>query len=346
MALKPPVEVPQGAIRLNTDSQKLEFFAQDQWWQMATEVSSPIGVRAFCWGGYGAPGGTTATVNIIDFISIATGGNAVDFGDGTWAGSYTGATGTRTRGFVFGGYKVPGPQLSDPAPIDYIEIATQGNAADFGDMFTGQYGVGAVSNNVRAVAGGTYYQNNHIQYITTTSTGNAADFGDLTVARSYPAGAASPTRGLFAGGFVDQKDEIDYITIATTGNAVDFGNLVRGKWMQDGAVSSGIRAVFGNGNDGSSPFGWKDNRIDYVTIATTGNSTDFGDASTYMCPSGAQSSTRGVWFGGQKGPAGPAWITTIQKIEISTLGNPSEFGDLTLARGRQSGLSNGGGGLV
>ena len=34
---KPPIEVPQGAIRLNTDSQKLEFFAQDQWWEMATD---------------------------------------------------------------------------------------------------------------------------------------------------------------------------------------------------------------------------------------------------------------------------------------------------------------------
>ena len=42
MATKPPVEVPQGAIRLNTDSQKLEFFAQDQWWQMATDSTAPI----------------------------------------------------------------------------------------------------------------------------------------------------------------------------------------------------------------------------------------------------------------------------------------------------------------
>ena len=29
MSNQPPIEVPQGAIRLNTDSQKLEFFAQD-----------------------------------------------------------------------------------------------------------------------------------------------------------------------------------------------------------------------------------------------------------------------------------------------------------------------------
>ena len=40
MSNQPPIEVPQGAIRLNTDSQKLEFFAQDRWYEMATD--SPI----------------------------------------------------------------------------------------------------------------------------------------------------------------------------------------------------------------------------------------------------------------------------------------------------------------
>ena len=40
MALKPPVEVPQGAIRVNTDSQKIEFYAQDQWWEMATSQAA------------------------------------------------------------------------------------------------------------------------------------------------------------------------------------------------------------------------------------------------------------------------------------------------------------------
>ena len=38
MSNQPPIEVPQGAIRLNTDSQRLEFFAQDRWYEMATDV--------------------------------------------------------------------------------------------------------------------------------------------------------------------------------------------------------------------------------------------------------------------------------------------------------------------
>ena len=80
MALKPPVEVPQGAIRLNTDSQKLEFFAQDQWWQMATDVPTlEGGARGVFAGGY--TGGPATLYNNIEYITIPSAGNAADFGD-------------------------------------------------------------------------------------------------------------------------------------------------------------------------------------------------------------------------------------------------------------------------
>ena len=57
MSNQPPIEVPQGAIRLNTDSQKLEFFAQDRWYEFATD--SPIldgGGRGICIPGDGSSG--------------------------------------------------------------------------------------------------------------------------------------------------------------------------------------------------------------------------------------------------------------------------------------------------
>ena len=76
MALKPPVEVPQGAIRLNTDSQKLEFFAQDQWWEMATDVPTLDGGARGTWSG-----GHSPYLDTIDYVSIASAGNAVDFGN-------------------------------------------------------------------------------------------------------------------------------------------------------------------------------------------------------------------------------------------------------------------------
>ena len=94
MSNQPPIEVPQGAIRLNTDSQKLEFFAQDRWYEMATE--SPVlsgGVRGVFMTGYGP-----ADVNTIDYMPIATGGLAVDFGDDTISRRQAGGCSSRTRG--------------------------------------------------------------------------------------------------------------------------------------------------------------------------------------------------------------------------------------------------------
>ena len=76
MSNKPPIGVPQGAIRLNTDSQKLEFYAQDRWFEMETDVPTlDGGVRGL----HG--GGAASTINTIQFITMSTQGNAVNLGD-------------------------------------------------------------------------------------------------------------------------------------------------------------------------------------------------------------------------------------------------------------------------
>ena len=80
MALKPPVEVPQGAIRLNTDSQKLEFFAQGQWWEMATDVPTLNGGARGIFGSRMDNQPFTGNVTI-DSVIIASTGNAVNWGD-------------------------------------------------------------------------------------------------------------------------------------------------------------------------------------------------------------------------------------------------------------------------
>ena len=73
--------------------------------------------------------------------------------------------------------------------IDYITIATTGNATDFGDLSTNRYGLSACASSTRGVFGGgtlddvTLY--NTIEYITIASTGNTTDFGDLTLTRDY-----------------------------------------------------------------------------------------------------------------------------------------------------------------
>ena len=76
------VTTAQGSIRFNTDSQKLEFYAQDQWWEMvidtpalAVSSNSEAGARGV-FGGGGLP-----YSNVIDYINISSTGNALDFGD-------------------------------------------------------------------------------------------------------------------------------------------------------------------------------------------------------------------------------------------------------------------------
>ena len=126
--------------------------------------------------------------------------------------------------------------------IDYITIASAGNASDFGDLTTNRNGTGALSNSTRGVwgAGETPSTVNTMDYVTLATTGNAIDFGDmLTIRFNIPNdGCSSPTRGLWGGGATpSQSDTIQYITILTTGNAIDFGDCVAASHM--GAVSNG-----------------------------------------------------------------------------------------------------------
>ena len=73
------------------------------------------------------------------------------------------------------------------------------------------------------------------------------------------------------------------------------------------------------------------NEIQYVTIATLGNTTDFGDMSRpQIGVAGASSSTRMVFGGGYGNPlAGDGFKNLIEYITISSTGNSFDFGDLS-----------------
>ena len=84
--------------------------------------------------------------------------------------------------------------------------------------------------------------------------------------------------------------------------------------------------------------------MDFVTIATIGSATDFGDMLSNRwnnAADGASSSTRGVWGGGSDGSR----INTIQYIQIATQGDAVNFGDLQFASSNLAACSNGHGGL-
>ena len=82
--------------------------------------------------------------------------------------------------------------------VEYITIASTGNATDFGDLTESTYKTAGVSTNVRGVrtAGQTPSNNptTVIDYVTIASTGNALDFGDLGLGKKYM-GSSSDSHG-------------------------------------------------------------------------------------------------------------------------------------------------------
>ena len=81
---------------------------------------------------YGGAGGSDAAkTNSITYVTIATTGNTVDFGDRTVGVNNVAATSNSIRGVFIGGQGSP----TSENHIDYVTIATTGNAVDWGDSF-------------------------------------------------------------------------------------------------------------------------------------------------------------------------------------------------------------------
>jgi len=126
--------------------------------------------------------------NTIEYITIATTGDASDFGDLLFAVQAHAGTSDATRGIFAGGY-APSQSPTNVKTIQYITIATTGNAADFGDLTVSSRSMSACSNGTRAVIH-CGLNTNRMDYITIQTLGNAADFGDTTVSGQYMSGTS------------------------------------------------------------------------------------------------------------------------------------------------------------
>ena len=221
--------------------------------------------------------------------------------------------------------------------IQYFNIASSGNAADFGNLsVTRGFKLGSCGSSTRGTFGGGYSsgtRRDEIDYITHSSTGNATDFGNLSIARSYGSACANGTRGLYAGGINaagSYVNTVDYITIANTGNATDFGDMSGVNSGRLGSGNDATRAVFGGGLGGGAS-----NTIDYFTFASAGNATDFGNfLSTQADLQGCSDATR-IVFGGNAGGS-----NVLQYLTTQSAGNATDFGDLTVNLDGAAGVAN------
>lgn len=303
-------------------------------WSLTTQMQNRTGWPTFVADRALFAGGYSDTVagykNIIDFINIGTLGNATDFGDLTNAPYQPGALANTTRGIFAGGELGGDFSYARVNVIQYVTMATTGNAQDFGDLTAVNRGPAGSANDTRGLFSAGYTSSNVklnvIQYITIASTGNAIDFGDCTEAVRYPAAVSSTTRSVRGGGQEgadnNNSNVMDYVTIASTGNASDFGDLTEARSSLSGCASS-TRGLFmgGNGSGGNK------NIIDYITISSTGNAIDFGDltAATQLAQA-ASSKLRGVYAGGL------SETNVIEYVTIASTGNSQDFGDLTQSR--------------
>ena len=220
-------------------------------------------------------GGQPSHSNVIDLFTFASTGNAIDTGNLTSSRWLMGGGCSDSTRAIFTGGSTAGSPNPVVNTLDYITMASGGDAVDFGDQTTGRRMQASVNSSTRGVWAGGYSPfdgTNLIDYVTISSTGNALDFGDQTRANREGAGVCNSTRGVFMGGGTSgNRNIIDFITIATTGNATDFGDLLVER-VSHGCASSPLRGLTGGGLAPGNT-----NSIEYITIATTGNSLNFGD---------------------------------------------------------------------
>ena len=139
-----PSNCPSGSIRFNTDSAHLEYFDGLQWLEFEAfnnelGVSGALGNRGLFSSGY-IPGSPATYVNTIEYLTISTLGNTIDFGDLTAFRACLRACSNQVRAVFGGGYFTPSTTASGGTAdnrIDYITISSAGNAQDFGDLSSG-----------------------------------------------------------------------------------------------------------------------------------------------------------------------------------------------------------------
>ena len=343
-----PKEIPLGAMRFNSDSSKLEYWNGSAWFQIHTFTPNlDGGARGLFFFGFQ---NSAPEPKVIDYITISTQGNAIDFGDMSGATTFYGGVmgASNTRAIHAAGYRTSGSPNYASDEIQFVTFSSTGNSQDFGDLTEGaHYNPSGVSNNTRAIrCGGAVTPTtsiNILDYVTIASTGNAVDFGDMTRERRFATASNTPVRGFVSGGSDGgtKFSDSELITIASTGNSVTFGDV--GDEQQNsnnGVICSSTRAIMGGGSVPSHQ-----TTIKKFEMISLGTHQEFGDLSAiriYMA--GCSSPVRGVFGGGNAQPS-PAYLNTIEYINISTGGDAVDFGDRTIPGSYNSGASNGHGGL-
>ena len=329
-----------GTIRFNENLASLEFYTGVEWRVVNSYVDMGNSGRGIWAGGNTptTPNSANGVEKNMEFINLNTSGIFQDFGDLVIESRHTVAMSSRTRGLIKHGYDSPVGNVNN---IDYITIASAGNAIDFGDTTYAAWGAGTFSSSTVGIVGGGTGPLNTMCYVTIATTGDALDFGDLSDQYRHTIGYASPTRGIMGTGDSPtvMLSNFDAITIASTGNGIDFGDICYAARAVS-ACSNTTRGVWMGGYKNSPQGGMVITEIDNTTIASGGQAIKFGTLPTARSHSrSASTNTRAVNGGGNGS------IKNVDSIEFASGGSTVAFSELNLGRSSPGALSDSHGGL-
>ena len=299
----PGEEQSMDFINIATKGNSLSFGEMTEHQGLMDAASSST--RMVISGGYNSSFGGGAVTDI-QYVTMASAGNTIDFGDQTQVTYGTGASSSSTRALIMGGNRMP-------------------NNSPFNDGNDG---------------------NNTICTIEIATIGNAIDFGDLSARRGYPSACGDPVRMVLFGGYNNAVGSplglktSDTVIYASHGNGVDFGEASHGGSNKAGSNST--RGIWAGTSGGGNTY---TNIIYTVSIQTLGNSTDFGDRTYDYIGSAMSSQTRMVMSGGKAAASPHATTNIMDFIEIASSGNAQDFGDIGFDQADGAGTSDCHGGL-
>ena len=316
-------EVPvEGTVRYNRDLNTLEFYNGVDWRQFTVNGASG---RCLIMGG---GGNATAHMKTINYVNIGTTGDSAEFGELSVEVDGSGAVSSPIRAINLGGAFNDGSSSATLNTMEYVTIATSGNALDFGDLVqTVRYPYSASNGNRGILYGGTPGYSTTINAWNISSLGNAVDTGGEGRPHSNGGTVYSPTRGIFVSGYIPSSPQISndthYINITSNGDTTDFGSGMYHR--SNSGMSNNVRGIIGGGRN---PTNVPD--MYYITMASLGEFQQFGDLTVtrYGCGKGnASSQTRGLFVAGYEAPN---FVNTIDYVSFSSLGDAVDFGDSTV----------------
>lgn len=257
-------------------------------------------------------------------------------------GGAAGSNGSNARAIIGGGYNSSGSRANT---AEYFNIRSAADAQSFGTLINNADGVTGASNgtNDRMVSAGGHTASGAaslIEYFTVGTLGNSIHLADLSLNRYNMAAGSNRTneRAVYCGGGRSSlviSNVIDSFLINTGSNAAGWGTLAGNDWGPVGVDDGENDTLLCCGGATNYLSTTVTDRIETITITTSGSATTYGNVMSQARRGAAGTSNRtgetGVMVGGTTGQESNP-LSRIDQITINSQSSATNFGDSIYTR--------------